>query len=155
MADIYELTATSITSGLVIALGDVMPGITRYRETVPAQLLVYPHLFINQLTVDITPELRTRNVVRYLINIRYHVAADPASVVGSLQQQLDDASIKLLGELKYIKFGDELVRLTGCRTEKVDGVLHFFANITVYAKTPEVIDPVQETLGTSITTAAE
>lgn len=146
MSEPYELIATSVTSGLVIALGEIFTGVTRYRETLPAHLLVYPHWFINQLTISTQAERRNHWMVDYLATARYHVAADPSSVVGSLQQQLDDASIKILSELEYIYFGDMPVRVTGLRTEKVDGVLHVFCNISVMATKPVEPDPLQQEL---------
>lgn len=138
----YELSAISVTSGLVIELGKIFP-YTRYREVVPAQRIEYPHFFVNQLTVSATTERRNHWIIEYLANIRYHVAADPASVSGSLQQRLDDVSIKLLSELDYIYWDGIPVRIKNPRTEKVDGVLHHFCNISVMANKPVEHDPLQ------------
>jgi len=149
----YELISTSVTSGLVIALGEAFPGITRYRETVPSQLLVYPHFFIHQLSLDATTERQNHWMMSYLVNIRFHVAADPSSVVGSLQQQLDDVSIKLLSDLTHITWDGVPVELRNRRCEKQDGVLFFFCNISVMATKPVKPDPLQESLTTNISTA--
>jgi len=149
----YELIATSVTSALGIRLREIFPGITWYRETVPAQMLVYPHWFVNQLTLDIQPERRNHWIIGYFATMRYHVAADPASVVGSLQQQLDDASIKLLSELEAIYWNGIPVKISNLRTEKIDGTLHCFCNITIMATKPIEIEPLQETLETNIITA--
>lgn len=146
----YELISTSVTSGLIIELGKIFPGITRYREVVLAQLLKYPHFYVNQLTMSAVTERRNYWIVDYLANIRYHVAAHPETVTGSLQGSLDDISVKLLSELDHIYFGDNMVRLIGCRTEKVDGVLFFFCNISVMASKLPDPDPMQENLGVSI-----
>jgi len=149
MANLYELTATSVTSGLVIALGEAFPGVMRFRETAPVQLLTYPHFFVNQLTLDIQPERRNHWMVSYFVTIRYHVAADPSSV-NLLQQQLDDISIRMLSDLEYITWNGMPVRLTGRRTEKVDGVLHFFCNISVMATKPVELGPLQEQIESDI-----
>ncbi|MGL5514686.1 MAG: phage tail terminator family protein [Sporomusa sp.] len=146
----YELTATSVTSGLVIALGDVFPGVARYRETVPAQFLVYPYIFIHQLTLDSQTERRNHWMLSYLVNIRYHVAADPSLITGSLQQQLDDVSIQMMSDLTHITWDGIPVELRNRRTEKVDGILHFFANISVMATKAIEPDPLQESIDFSI-----
>jgi len=142
--------ATSVTSSLGIRLREIFPGVTWYRETIPAQLLVYPHFFVNQLTLNIQPERRNHWWVSFFATMRYHVAADPASVVGSLQQLLDDASIKLLADLDYIYWNGIPVRISNLRTEKVDGVLHCFCNIDVMATKPIELDPLQEQLEVNI-----
>jgi len=147
---LYEIVSTSVTSGLVIALGEAFPGAMRFRETAPVQLLVYPHFFIQQLTLDIQAERQNHWMVSYFVTIRYHVAADPSSV-NLLQQQLDDISIRLLSDLEYITWNGMPVRLTGRRTEKVDGVLHFFCNVSVMATKPVEIGPLQEQIESNIT----
>jgi len=153
MPDPYELIATSVTSALGIRLREIFPGVTWYRETIPAQLLVYPHWFVSQLTLDIQPERRNHWQVSYFATMRFRVAADPASVVGSLQQQLDDASIKLLADLESIYWNGIPVRISNLRTEKVDGVLHCFCNIEIMATKPIEVGPLQEQLEINITTA--
>lgn len=146
----YELIATSVTSGLVIQLGEIFPGVTRYRETIPSQLITYPHLFVQQLTLDTQRERRDHWIVNYLANIRYHVAEDPSSVTGSLQEQLDNASIKLISELDHIEWDGMRINITSPRTEKVDGVLYYFCNVSVMAKKERALDPYQDTLETQI-----
>jgi len=152
MSEPYELVATSVTSALGIRLREIFGG-TWYRETIPAQLLVYPHWFVNQLTLNIQPERRNHWWVSYFATMRFRVAADPASVVGSLQQQLDDASIKLLAGLDYIYWNGIPVRISNLRTEKVDGVLHCFCNVDVMATKPIELGPLQESLEVNTTTA--
>lgn len=149
----YELVGNSVSSGLVIALGQAFPGVTRYRETVPVQFLQYPHFFVHNLTVSTQTERRNFWLVDYLATIRYHVAADPSSVVGSLQQQLDDIGIRMLSELENITWDGMPVRITQPRVEKVDGVLHWFGNISVMATKPVETDPLQEQLTITTTTA--
>jgi len=146
----YELISTSVTSALVIRLGEIFPGITRYRETIPSQLVTYPHLFVQQLTLDTQRERRDHWIVNYLANIRYHVAEDPSSVTGSLQERLDDASIKLISKLDCIYWDGMRINITNPRTEKISGVLYYFCNVSVMAKKERVQDPLQNTLETRI-----
>lgn len=136
MADAYELVATSVTSALGIQLREIFPGVTWYREVVPAQLLVFPHWFVNQLTLDIEPERQNEWWVNYFVTMRYREVSDPATITGSLQERLDNVSIKLLSELECIYWGNIPVAVRNLRTEKIDGVLHVFANITVMATKP-------------------
>lgn len=147
----YELISTSVTSSLVVQLGEIFPGVTRYRETIPLQSYVYPHFFIHQLTLETQRERRDCWIVNYLATIRYHVAEDPSSVTGSLQEQLDEASIKLISELDCIYWDGIQIKVSNPRTEKIDGVLHYFCNVSVMAKKEREQDPLQETLKTEIT----
>jgi len=150
MPDQYELIATSVTSALGIRLREIFPSVTWYRETIPAQLLVYPHFFVTQLSVNATYERRNYRIIDYLATIRYREVADPSSITGSLQERLDDTGIKLLSELESITWGDMPVTLRDRYTEKVEGVLHFFCNVSVMAKKPIELGPLQEQLSTSI-----
>ena len=140
------MKSNSITSGLAIALREIFPDVAMYREVVPAQFLQYPHFFINQLTLSSTDERRFYYIWDYLATVRYHVDADPALVTGSLQSSLDDVAVKLMSELDAIYFDDNMIRLTGRRTEKVDGVLHFFCNVRIFAKKEFPEYPLQENI---------
>lgn len=136
MSKPYEIVATSVTSGLVIKLGEIFPGVTRYRETIPAQLLVFPHFFVNQITVNLETERRNQWKLDFLASIRYREVSDPSTITGSLQERLDAVGLKLLTELLTINWGGTTVTLHGAYTEKIDGVLHWFANVTVMATKP-------------------
>lgn len=146
MPEPYELVATSVTSALGIRLREIFPGVTWYRETVPAQLLVFPHFFVNQLTLDMQAERQNHWIVNYFATIRYREVSDPASITGSLQERLDNIGIKLMSELEYIMWNDIPVTIRNPRIEKIDGVLHWFGNIAVMATKPVVPDPLQEKL---------
>ena len=131
----YELVANSVTGALGKELNRIFPTVPWYRETSPAQLRDYPQFFVHQLTLDTQAERQNHWIVNYLVNIRYHAAADPATVVSGLQEELDDMAIKLMAELECIQW--ELpVRVLNPRTEKVDGVLHYFCNISVMCRKP-------------------
>lgn len=149
----YELIATSVTSALGIRLREIFPGVTWYRETVPAQLLVFPHFFVNQLTLDMQPERQNHWFINYFATIRYREVSDPASITGSLQERLDNIGIKLMSELEYIMWNDIPVTIRNPRIEKIDGVLHWFGNITVMSTKPVVLDPLQEQLEINVSTA--
>ena len=148
----YELAATSVTGGLVDRLKELFPDVAIYREAVPGQRLQYPHFFAHQLTADTQAERRHSRVVSYLATIRYHHTADPVTDYAGLQERLDAVGIALLSELDHIYWDGDLVRISTPRVEKVDGVLHWFGNITVLTSTPVERDPTQGQIDVNITT---
>lgn len=156
MPDPYELVATSVTSALGIRIREIFPGITWYRETVPAQLLVFPHFFVNQLTLDMQPERQNHWFVNYFATIRYREVSDPASITGSLQERLDAVGIKLMSELENIAWNDVPVTIRNPRIEKIDGVLHWFGNINVLATKPlpELIKQMKLDINTNLQKAS-
>lgn len=151
----YELIATSVTSGLTIRLGEIFPDVSRYRETVAAQNLKYPHFFINQLTISTETERRNHVWVNYFATIRYHHVQDPVTNYQGLQEVMDRVSIEMLSELSSITWDGMPVEITNARTEKIDGVLHWFGNIRVMASKYEPIAPLQQTLYATIRTKEE
>ena len=129
----YKIIGETIKSATSIKLGEIFNDVTRYKESVTN--VKYPHFFINQVSLDITPAGKNRMKLDYLMNIRYRVASD-ISLVTNLQQQLDEVGLKLCSELTELDL--ELPTKTKNRTyEKDDGVLQFFFNITVFAN-PEI-----------------
>lgn len=125
----YKIIGETIKSATSIKLGEIFKDVTRYKESVTN--VKYPHFFINQVNLDITPAGKNRMKLDYLMNIRYRVASD-ISLVTNLQQQLDEIGLKLCSELTELDL--ELPTKTKNRTyEKDDGVLQFFFNITVFA----------------------
>ena len=146
MAEPYEIIGTSVTGGLVAELERIFPDIARYRETFPVQKQRFPHFFVHQLSQNLQEERRNHWIVEYMINIRYHVAEDPSTVVGSLQERLDAIGLQMLSELTHITWGDMPVKVRSPRTEKVDGVLHWFGEIRVMATKPQLEKIKQETM---------
>ena len=146
----YEITATSVSSAIGLRLHELFPEIAWYRESLPAQKLEYPHFFVHTLTTDIQPERVNHWMLHYLATVRYRAVDDPSKVVGSLQERLDDMAIKLLSDFDSITWGDYPVRLQDRRVEKVDGVLHFFCDITVMTTKSTADGPRQEQLDTHI-----
>lgn len=127
----YEILGETIKSATSIKLGQIFGSNTiRYKESVVN--VKYPHFFISQPSLEITPAGKTRLKLDYLINIRYRIASD-VSTVTNVQQQLDAIGTKLCYELLDLPL--ELPTKTRNRYyEKDDGVLQFFFNITVFAE---------------------
>lgn len=128
----YEIIGETIKSAISIKLGQIFGSSTiRYKEAITN--LKYPHFFINQVTLTNTPAgLGDRIRLDYLVNIRYRYASD-ITTISNLQQQLDSIGLKLCTELTEIQL-EKPVKTYNRNYEKVDGVLQFFCNITVYAK---------------------
>lgn len=125
----YEIVGETIKSATSIKLGELFDNPKRYKETVTNP--TYPHFFISQPQLQITPKGRYRLQLDYLINIRYRVASDITTVT-NLQQKLDEIGIKLCAELTELNL--ELpVKTKNRYYEKVDGVLQFFFEVTVFA----------------------
>lgn len=126
----YNIVGESVKSATSLKLGEIFDEKTiRYKESVVN--VEYPHFFIAQPNLQITPVGRTRMQLDYLINIRYRVASDTATVT-NLEQKLDEIGFKLCTELTTLDI-NKPVRTKNRRYEKVDGVLQFFFEITLFA----------------------
>ena len=146
----YEILGETIKSATSIKLGEIFKVATtdkdgkitytypkRYKENVTKP--TYPNFSIVQVNFNITPAgIGTGRIqLDYLINIQYRVAENTETIT-NLQQQLDNIGLKLCSELTELNL--ELPTKTkNRRYEKVDGVLQFFFNITVFA-IPETED---------------
>ena len=125
----YEILGETIKSATSLKLGQIFDNPKRYKE--PVVNVQFPHFFITQVNLEITPKGRDRLQLDYLMNIRYRIAEDLA-LVTNINQQLDEVGLKLCSELKELDL--ELPTKTkNRRYEKDDGVLQFFFNITVFA----------------------
>lgn len=129
----YEIVALSVVSSLGRQIMLAFPGVPWHRETISVNLLSFPNFFIQQLTLDTQPERRNHWWLNYLATIRYRHIDDPA-LAWDLQENLDRVSLTLMDKLTDIFWDDIPVVIRNPRTEKVDGVLHYFCNITVMAK---------------------
>ena len=148
----YEIIGETIKSATSIKIGEIFKVATnevdkqgnpiytypkRYKENIAKQ--TYPNFHIIQVNLDITPAGigNDRIQLDYLINVQYRVAEN-TEIITNLQQQLDNIGLKLCAELTELNL--ELPTKTkNRRYEKVDGVLQFFFNITVFA-VPETED---------------
>ena len=145
---VVELTGESIKTGLRIELLKLFTGATVYTEQIGDSVAVYPHFFVNQLTLSAQEDRRDHWFLQYLINLRYRVAAEPF-LDRNLNQKLDAVGLQLL-EIKWITIGPYRERLLNPRCEKVDGVLHFFTNFNVQATKEEEEGVKQEKLTKNI-----
>lgn len=143
----YEIIGESVKSAISIKLGELFDNPIRYKENITN--MQYPNFFIKQLNSNVTP-LQTkvqgvldkhlrRMQIDYLFNIQYRLASD-TEIITNLRQQLDAIGFRLITEFTEIDL-DIPVYTKDCRYEIVDGVLHFFFNITLYVLTEEVEEP--------------
>ena len=146
-----EISPTSLTSALVSQLKSLFPDISIYRESVPAQLLLYPHFFVQQLALNAQPERRHYLRLNYSATIQYHHSPDSSTSFTGLQEHLDTVALALLSELDRIYWDGFPVSIATPRVEKIDGVLHWFGNISVLASAPAEPDPLQEKLNLTYT----
>ena len=153
----YEIIGETIKSATSIKLGEIFRVATgqvdkqgnptytypkRYKENVTNPQ--YPNFSIVQVTLATTPAGVGNNRIQldYLMNIQYRVAENTETIT-NLQQQLDNIGLKLCSELTELNL--ELPTKTKNRYyEKVDGVLQFFFNITVFAVPETEDEPVME-----------
>lgn len=138
----YTVVGESIKSGLGQELKKLFPNINWYKEQITK--VSFPHFFIYQLTLNKVEERKNYYWLSYFITIRYRVSSEPTTI-STLQQQLDETSLKLLLELDTIKLftnidtiDDYPVKLTDTRTEKIDGILHYFCNVKIQIKKTEL-----------------
>ena len=125
----YEIIGETIKSATSLKLGEIFNNPKRYKEAVTNP--TYPHFFIAQPQLEITPVGRTRLQLDYLINIRYRVAEDTAYIT-NLHQQLDDIGLKLCTQLLTLDL-ERPVKTKNRYYEKDEGVLQFFFSVTVFA----------------------
>ena len=125
------ITSDDIKESVIMKLLEIEPNIAVYKEATTKP--VFPHFFVNQLTVSDSEERKNYHLLTYSIIIRYRVASDISTDL-KLQQDLDEMCLKLLSNFNIITFNDSSVRCYDKMTEKVDGVLHFSFKIDLYAK---------------------
>lgn len=128
----YEIIGETIKSATSLKLGEIFGNDTiRYKENITK--MKYPNFYINQLSVNITPAGTKNKRVQldYYINIQYRIAEN-LETVSNINQQLDNIGFRLCNELTELDL--ELPTKTKNREyEKIDGILQFFFNITVFA----------------------
>ena len=139
----YEIIGETIKSATSIKLGQIFDNPYRYKENVTNPK--YPCFNIIQVNLSVTPQQSygtsildnplKRIQLDYLMNIQYRVAENTETVT-NLQQQLDEIGLKLLAEFTELNL-EKPTKVKNAYYEKVDGVLQFFYNITVFA-IPEI-----------------
>ena len=124
----YEVVGETVKSATSVKLKEIFGKETkRYKEAVSK--MTYPNFFIHQLSAEIRPDTKDRWYIDYFINIRYRYAKD-ISYINDLEQKLDEVALKLMTEFTEIQL-ERPVKVRNARYEKVDGVLHFFFNVSV------------------------
>lgn len=142
----YEIIGETLKSAISIKLGQLFDNPIRYKENITNPQ--YPNFFINQISSNVT-SLQTkvqsafnndlkRMRIDYLFNIQYRLASNLETIT-NLKQQLDAVGFKLITKFTDIQL-EKPVYTTNRRYEIVDGVLHFFFNITIYATDEQVND---------------
>ena len=119
----------TIKTAFAIRLLELFPDVKVYKEKEDEQD-VFPNFFILQLTVNSQEDRKDHYWLTYYVTIRYRQVAD-INTDARLQQKLDDVASEMMINLVDIPINGKPVKLRNCNCEKVDGVLHFFANVTV------------------------
>lgn len=124
----YEIIGETVKSATSVKLGEIFGENTkRYKEAIAK--MEYPNFFIHQLSANIREDTRNRWFIDYLINIRYRYKKDTSNI-NDLEQKLDEIAIKLMTGFTEIQL-ERPVNVRNARYEKVDGVLHFFFNVSI------------------------
>ena len=119
----------SIKTGLIAEIKKAFPGAVVYKEQIRTEP-IFPHFFIELLTLDISEERQGFYWLNSFITIRYREGAD-IQLVNNLHLKLDDVAFRMLTDMTRISFSGVLANITGARTEKVEGDLHYFCNIRI------------------------
>ena len=137
MARIYGET---IKNGFAEKLTELYPTIAIYKEIEDNEEVTFPNFFILQLTLDSEEDRKDHYFHNYYVTVRYREVADVA-LEDRIEQKLDKVSNNLITNLVEIPINNKPVKLRNCRTEKVDGVLHFFANVRVQVAKEKELQP--------------
>lgn len=127
----------TIKTAFAQRLAELFPDVSIFKEE-EDQANEFPNFFILQLTMSTEEDRKDHYFITYYVNIRYREAAD-INTVQKLEQKLDKVGADLIINLVDIPINGKPVKLRNCNYEKIDGVLQFFANVTVQVvKEPEI-----------------
>ena len=127
-----EIVGEAAKTGLAIALAQKFPGDAVYTEQqTNGKLMKFPQFFIEQLTMSVREERKGYWWLNCLVTARWRVSAEPFAVP-DLQKRLDDVSLKLM-EIGMIDIASMPTHVKNARTEKADGVLHYFCGVSIQA----------------------
>jgi hypothetical protein len=127
----YEIIGETIKSATSLKLGEIFGSdVKRYKESVTT--MKYPNFYISQINLEINPAGKDRLQLDYLINIRYRIASDIATI-SNLQQQLDEVGLKLCAELTELELERPTKTKNRYYVKDDNGYVQFFFNITVFA----------------------
>lgn len=150
----YEVIGETIKSATSIKLGDIFKvattkdGVTtytyptRYKENITKPK--YPSFLIWQVSENAEPAgVGTQRMrVDYLMDVQYRLAEN-TETISNLRTQLDAIGFKLNTSLLELNLGLP-VKTKNRRYEIVDGVLHFFYEVTVFVEPNKEIVTQQE-----------
>lgn len=119
----------TVKSAFAQRLAELFPEVAIYKEK-EDEADAFPNFFILLLTLTSTEDRKDHYWHNYFITIRYRQVADINTEL-KLQQKLDKIGIDLITNLVDIPIDGKPIKLKNCNIEKVDGVLHFFANVTI------------------------
>ena len=126
-----RLESEEVKNAVIARLLEIFPTMAVYKEAMTKPK--YPHFFVYILGLTDEEERKDCHILSYSMTIRYRVASDPSTDL-KLEADLDKVSFKLMEQLNIIDFGNDKIRCTDKRMEKVDGVLHFFCTLDVFVK---------------------
>ena len=120
-----KILGETIKSAFIAEIVKEFPGITTNKETVtnPA----FPNIFIEQLTLTRIEDRKDKFWLCYLLTARYRVTPE-ISLKLDLQENLDAAALKFM-VLSKLDISGRSAKIKNARTEKIDGVLHYFCNV--------------------------
>lgn len=130
----------TIKNAFAQKLSELYPDVVIFKEE-EDQTAQFPNFFVLQLNASSQENRKDHYFITYFMTIRYRVAAD-INTVNKLEQKLDKMGSDMLINLVDIPLFNRPHKLKNCNYEKIDGVLHFFANVTIQtvkAKEPEPI----------------
>lgn len=140
----------TIKTAFATRLLELFPDVKVYKEKEDEQD-IFPNFFILQLTLNSEEDRKDHYWLTYYVTVRYRQVAD-INTEPKLQQKLDDIASEMIINLVDIPINGKPVKLRNCNCEKVDGVLHFFANVTVQVVKEKPQYPIFRELQTKIDT---
>lgn len=140
----------TIKTAFATRLLELFPDVKVYKEKEDEQD-IFPNFFILQLTLNSEEDRKDHYWLTYYVTVRYRQVAD-INTEPKLQQKLDDIASEMIINLVDIPINGKPVKLRNCNCEKVDGVLHFFANVTVQVVKEKPQYPLMREVQTKIDT---
>ena len=144
-----QITGETVKSGIIRQLASIFPCATIFRDAINPALIQYPNFFVTQISAE-TREIKL-GVWRidYLIEVRYRLQANIEEAV-NLNTQLEAVALQIIAGLEYIEVENKKYKLYNTRYEKPDGILLFFANITILAEKPPAPVELQNALDVAV-----
>lgn len=138
----------TIKSAFAIRLAELFPEIAIFKEK-EEETSKFPNFFILQLTLNSQEDRKDHYWLTYYVTIRYREVAD-INTEPKLQQKLDKIGSEMIMNLVDIPINEKPIKLRNCNYEKVDGVLHFFANVTIQVVKEKEKEPLMNKLEKNI-----